>query len=606
MKKKLIIGLGIFALIFSVGGVFAILTIKKTTSTLTNLITLHQVEMSREHLLLKIKKVQSDLALKNTRYAKGTDAIISDAMDMDNAIRRCFDCHHKNDIKQRLVFLRKQIEDYRDALSRIITIRADVKRMELEEDNALKIGEGLITEVNNMIVATTVGLGQKTQIVLDSLNKTNTVIFVLIALGPILTTALAVIIIKEYSGPIGVLLHATRKLKEGNLDHRITGLKDEFGELAESFNEMSHSLKEYWSKLEESERKYRLLFESAKDAVFLLDAERDYGRIIDANPAAAEMHGYCRNELLNLNRRDLLVPDHAKRFDERFKKAMQDERFVAESLHIKKDGTVFPVEVNASLVDIDGHRYFLTFDRDITERKQAEERLLRTEQMKLCGEMAASLAHEIKNPLAGIMASIEVLHDELNITEDDRMVMKTIIEEIRRIESLLNELLIFARPVSPQMITVNVNNIIESMLTMQASAKNREIKVVKNLDALLPDIFADPMQIKQALLNLYTNAVEAMPHGGTVSIMTSADKHKGMVLIEISDTGVGIAEDVKEKIFQPFFSTKPKGTGLGLAITKQIIEKHGGTINVSSSKGRGTVFTISLPLNNSVFLSDGE
>jgi len=358
---------------------------------------------------------------------------------------------------------------------------------------------------------------------------------------------------------------------------------------------MSHSLKEYWSKLEESERKHRLLFENAKDAVFLLDAERDYGRIIDANPAAAKMHGYSRYELLNLNRRDLLAPDHAKKFDERFKNAIHDKRFVAESIHVRKDGTVFPVEVSASLINIDGHKYFLTFDRDITERKQAEEKLIRTEQMKLCGEMAASLAHEIKNPLAGIMASIEVLHDELNITEDDRMVMKTIIEEIRRIESLLNELLNFARPVRPQRMPVNANNIIESILTVQASPKDREIRVMKNLDGSLPDIVVDPMQIKQALLNLYANAVEAMPDGGAVSIRTSADEHKGMVLIEIADTGAGITEEVKERIFQPFFSTKSKGTGLGLAITKQIIEQHGGIIHAYNNKEGGAVFTISLP-----------
>jgi two-component system sensor histidine kinase AtoS len=554
--------------------------------------------MFREHLLLNIKKVQSDIGMKNTRYAKGVDAIILDAIDMDNAVKRCFDCHHREEIKQRLVFLREQIEDYRDAVSRIITIRADVKRMEVEEDNALKIGEGLIAEVNNMIVATTIGLGQKTQLVLNSLNKTNTVLFLLIAIGPILTTALAFVIIKEYSRPIAVLLDATRKLKEGNLDYRIEGLKDEFGELADSFNEMSLSLKEYWSKLEESERKYRLLFENAKDGISMLDAETDYGKIIDANPALAEMHGYTRHELLNLNRRDLLVPEHAKKFDERFKKAIQDKRFVAESLHIRKDGVVFPVEVSASLVDIDGYKYCLTFDRNITERKQAEEKLVRTEQMKFCGEMAASLAHEIKNPLAGIMASIEVLHDELNITEDDRMVMKTIIEEIRRIESLLNELLSFARPVRSQMIPVNVNNIIESVLTMQTSAKNMEIKIVKSLDAPLPDIFVDPMQVKQAILNLYANAVEAMPNGGVVSIKTSANEHKGMVLIEIADTGTGITEDVKEKIFQPFFSTKSKGTGLGLAITKQIIEQHGGTIHAYNNKDGGAVFTILLPFAN--------
>ena len=606
MKKKLIIGLAVFGLIFSLGGVYIIFTIGKTTSTLTNLIMLHQVEMFREHLLLKIKKVQSDLALKNTRYARGTDAIISDAMDMDNAIARCFNCHHGSDVKQRLTALRGQIEEYKESLSRIITIRADVKRIEMEEDNALKIGEGLIAEVNSMIVATAGGLGQKTRIVLNSLNRTKAMLFILIALGPILTTALALVIIREYSKPINVLLHATRKLKEGNLDHRITGLKDEFGELAGSFNEMSYSLKEYWSKLEESERKYRLLFENARDAVFLLDAEKDYGKIIDANPAAAEMHGYCREELLNLNRTDLLYAEYSRRFRDRFMKALNEGMFVSESLHVRKDGVVFPVEVSASLVEIDGHKYFLTFDRDITERKQAEEKLIRTEQMKLCGEMAAGLAHEIKNPLAGIKASIQVLLDELNITEDDRLVLKTIIEEIHRIESLLNELLSFTRPIRPQMMSVNVNNIIESMLTVQTSPNDREIKVIKNIDASLPDIAADPMQIKQALLNLYTNAVEAMPHGGTVSIRTSADEHKGMLLIEIADTGAGITEEMKEKIFQPFFSTKPKGTGLGLAITKQIIEQHGGTINVSSSKGRGTVFTISLPLNNSVFLSDGE
>lgn len=595
MKKKIIISLGIFSWIFFFGGIYMINMIEKTTAKLNEIIMLHQVEILRERLLIQIKRVQSDLSFKDTRFARSFNTIVMDVRSMAKAADTCSGCHHAGDVKKSLDDIMNQIGIYQDAISRVLTIRANAGRLAAEEDNALKTGEDLIAKVDSMIVMASSKLDEKTQAVLNKIARTKRILFIIIAASPLIATVLAFIFIKGFTKPMGKLLDATRKLKEGNLDYRIDGLKNEFGELAGSFNEMALSLKEYWSKLEESERKYRLLVENAKDAVFLLDAEGAYGKIIDANPAAAEMHGYSREELLNLNRKDLLAPDDAKKFDERFKKAIQDKRFVAESLHIRKNGTIFPVEVSANFININGHKYFLTFDRDITERKQAEAKLIRTEQMKLCGEMAASLAHEIKNPLAGIMASIEVLHDELNIAEKDRMVMKAVIEEIRRIETLLNELLIFARPLRPQMIPVNVNSIIESVLTMQAYTKDREIKVVKDLDESIPDITVDPMQIKQAILNLYANAVEAMSNGGSVLIRTSADEHRGMILIEVADTGPGITKDVKDKIFQPFFSTKAKGTGLGLAITRQIIEQNGGIIHACNNKEGGAVFTISLP-----------
>ena len=241
--------------------------------------------------------------------------------------------------------------------------------------------------------------------------------------------------------------------------------------------------------------------------------------------------------------------------------------------------------------------------RDITERKRVEEALQRTEQMKMVGEWATGLVHEIKNPLAGIKGSVEVMVDEVSIREDDRAILHQAVGEIKRIESLLKNLLNFAKPPTPQLTVIDLNDILDktiafamrypSLLADTATA----INVSKDFNKKLPKTMADPMQMQQVFLNLLLNAIEAMPEGGTLAVKTCYDEELNSIQIMISDTGKGIQKEMINNIFQPFFTTKRKGTGLGLAITRRLIEQHGGTIYAESNPGEGTIFNILLRVN---------
>jgi two-component system sensor histidine kinase AtoS len=447
-------------------------------------------------------------------------------------------------------------------------------------------------------------LEEKTQAALAKIRYTKIVLYVLIGVGPLISAVLGIVFIKGISTPMSELLNATRKIKDGDLNYHIRPLKDEFGELAVSFNEMSGSLKEYLSKIEESEKRYRTLFENAEEAIFILDAEGEKaGSIVAANRAAAEMHDYTIDELLAMNIRDLDAPEASRNVPKNIKKMLNGERLKMEISHVKKDGTIFPVEINAGLLDLSGHKYILAFDRDVTERKKADEQLLRTEQMVVCGEVTTGLAHEIKNPLAGIKASIELFSAISTLADEEKDVLKKIIGEIKRIESLLKGILNFAKPPKPDFVTVNVNNIIETALTFSLTPSSSQedskgkIQIVKELDDRLPEIIADPMQLSQIFLNLLLNANEAMKDGGTLTIKTSYDPIENSIFVSISDTGAGVDKELQEHLFHPFFTTKPKGTGLGLSITRRLIEQHNGLLTFENNPAGGATFTVKLPVN---------
>ena len=526
MKKKIIIGLSIFALIFFIGGIYIIVTIEKTTSKFDQLIELHQVEILREHLLIQIKRVQTDLNVKDTHFARDIDVIVKNVRGMHGVVNTCFMCHHTEAVTKKLEEMKKQTIEYEDALSRVLTIRANSARLVEEEENAFRTGEVLTTMVNSMIMLTSMKLSEKTQSVLRDVARTKTILFLLVAVGPLFATALAFVFIRGFTKPVNVLLDATRKIKTGDLDFRVEGLKDELGELAGSFNEMAVSLKKQLVRIEESEKRYRMLFEKAGDAIFIIDAEgENKGRIIEANKAVEEMHGYTIDEILTMKMTDFDTPEAAQHSPELMKRILQGEQIKTEIEHRKKDGTVFPVEISAGLLEIGDHKYVLAFDRDITERKRSEEALQRTEQIKICGEMAVGMAHEIKNPLAGIKVSIEVLLEELTLADSDRDVLVKVISEIKRLELLIKALLNFAKPPKPQFSLVDVQSILDTVTSFSLKTPSfSPIMVLKDYDEYLPRIMADPMQLQQVFMNLILNAVEAMPGGGTLTLKTSLEK----------------------------------------------------------------------------------
>jgi hypothetical protein len=230
------------------------------------------------------------------------------------------------------------------------------------------------------------------------------------------------------------------------------------------------------------------------------------------------------------------------------------------------------------------------------------------------GELASGIAHEIRNPLAGIGAAIEVLAEKHNGNGNGngngqyQEVAVEIHQQINRLNHTLRDLLDFARPREPEVEPCDAHEVIKPMLALvRPDAQKHHIQIVEEFDPGLPAISADAQQLQQAILNVLLNAVQAMPNGGTLTVKTERktgripvrsgngdgqDAGPASVRITIRDTGVGIPAESREKIFSPFYTTKHRGTGLGLSITRNIIEKHHGTIAVESEPGRGTVFTL--------------
>lgn len=605
MKKKIIVSLSIFTLLFLFGGIYIISSIESATSKLDNLIFMHQVGILREHLLIQIKSVQSDLNLKNTRYANSIDSVISNVANMERMVNSCFECHHSIDIENKLNKMEEDIHKYQKGISKLFTIRANEKRLRVEEDSTYKIGSQIESNINDMITISSYKLEDMTITSIQEISDTKNILFLLVALGPISTSILAFFLINGINRPLSSLQKATRKLKEGKMDFVITGLKDEFGDVANSFNEMTFALNKSMLEIRESEKKYRNLFESAGEGIYMLKAEgEDAGKIFSANKASADMHGYTVDELQKLNIiNDIDTPESAAKAPALLKRVLNGEWINVEGTHHKKDGTVFPVEISAGLMEYMGYKYILAFNRDITERKRVDQSLQRAEQLKKVGEWAAGLAHEIKNPLAGIKISVEVLAEEMETSKEAQSIINRVIDEIKRIEFLIKSLLIFAKPSEPQLEMTDINEVLGNCIAFSlehpstTSGDQHNILVSKQFAPELPEILIDPYHLRQAFLNLLLNAIDAVGKGGTVTVKTLYNADINSVQIKISDTGKGIEKDKLDKIFQPFFTTKSKGTGLGLAITKRLIEQYNGTISVDSELNEGTTFHVILPVS---------
>lgn len=389
--------------------------------------------------------------------------------------KKCLVCHPTSPSRERITHLIHQIEAYRGLTRDIFMADPGSVVSESRAGDALRLGDDLIDQMELIVNVTTANLEKQERGILRKIQERKNLLFLLVTIGPFFAVGLAFFLIRGLTRPVTSLLEATRRLKTGDLDYRIEGLQDEFGEVAASFNEMAASLKEQMQEMQ------------------------------------------------------------------------------------------------------------------------------RTEQLRVCGEMAAGLAHEIRNPLAGMKISIEVLLSELNLEDRDRDVLLKVIEQIRNIELLMKNLLNYARPVAAQPVSFNVNRVLEKAIYFIEKHPSFVSGVAckqltRELDDHLPDIVGDPQQLQQVFLNLLLNAADAIGEGGIITVKTAHNAQARTVAVSIRDTGSGIAAELQEKIFQPFFTTKGKGTGLGLAVSKRIVEEHGGTIEVANHIPGGVTFTITLPV----------
>ena len=232
------------------------------------------------------------------------------------------------------------------------------------------------------------------------------------------------------------------------------------------------------------------------------------------------------------------------------------------------------------------------------ERLRLEEQLNEAQRLASLGKMVAAVSHEIKNPLGIVRSTAEILGNRISkVAPGNEHLANIIVEETSRLDNIVREFLDFARPRDVRKAAGSLNAVLERVLRfMEPEFQQKEVQVQVLLDEELPEIFFDSEQIYQVILNIVFNAIQAMPQGGALFLKTVALPEENAVMLEVVDTGVGISPEKLEQIFTPFYTDKNRGTGLGLAIAKSIVDKHQGSITVSSIPGEGSTFRLTLPV----------
>jgi two-component system NtrC family sensor kinase len=359
--------------------------------------------------------------------------------------------------------------------------------------------------------------------------------------------------------------------------------------------------------LRDSEEKLERMFESVTEGISVIDLN---GVITEANKEAVRMHGFgSKDELLGKSALDLVAPCDHERIAQNIRKALKQGTVRSQEYTLlKSDGSEFPGELSTSLLkDASGNPIgHVTISRDITERKEAEERekelqqeLLLSSRLASIGELAAGVAHQINNPLTGVLGFSQRLlrkSTDQEISQD----LGRIYTEAERAAKVVQNLLTFARRRQSHKQYSDINEILQSALELRAyELKTSNIEVVTDLARSLPQIMVDFHQIQEVFLNIILNAEQVMTEansGGRLTIKT--EERKGYIKTTFTDDGPGIPAEHLDKLFDPFFSTKGErgGTGLGLSVCHGIISEHGGRIYAKSKPGKGATFFVELPL----------
>ncbi len=350
---------------------------------------------------------------------------------------------------------------------------------------------------------------------------------------------------------------------------------------------------------------YQILFDSNPQPMWVYDA-RTF-RFLAVNEAAITHYGYSRSEFMSMTIKSIRLPETVTTLDS------DASRNTGVWKHRKKDGSLIDVEVTSHGIVFDGKQAQLVLALDVTEKlkarfalqEKADELASMTQQLwhasKLVtmGELAASVAHELNNPLATVSLRAEALMDQLAHDEQKQRSLLIIISEVERMANLITNLLQFTRRNYRQISTIDVREeLTRSIDFISYYLRNRKIEVVREFDDSLAPIHADRQQLRQVFLNLMTNAGDAMPEGGVLTVRVHDQSER--VVIEFADTGRGISASDLKKVWEPFFTSKAegKGIGLGLSICSRIVEEHGGTISLKSEVGKGTTVRLTLPVAN--------
>jgi two-component system cell cycle sensor histidine kinase/response regulator CckA len=378
------------------------------------------------------------------------------------------------------------------------------------------------------------------------------------------------------------------------LEEKVLGLEKEI---------TSHKLTQ--GKLKESEVKFRTVCTTANDAIIIEDND---GNISYWNKAAERIFGYSAEEIVGRQLQEIIIPDKLyKDYSRGFKVFLETGQGpgigkTIELIAINKKRIEFPIELSLAGVNMHGKRHAIGIVRDITERKKIEEQLRISKKIASLGRLTAGVFHEILNPVNIISSHVQLLlmtAEKGSTAEED---LRSIQEEIERIVKISDGLLKYSRKAKHLVEKNDINSLLEKTMSIaENEMKLDDINFIRELEDKLPKITANSDELRQVFLNLLTNARDAMPDGGTITISTRRIQKGGNLFVSIRfmDSGCGIPKENLESAFDPFFTTKKegRGTGLGLSTSFETIERYGGTMSIDSKEGEGATVIIDLPVN---------
>ena len=353
------------------------------------------------------------------------------------------------------------------------------------------------------------------------------------------------------------------------------------------------------AELAESERKYKTLVEEINDGYVVVRGEK----IIFANPAFARLHGWPMESVIGAKFYDFVAPQSREEIISLYKRGMIIGKNVSpkafEYMRLTIDGKTYPTEILARVTQYDNHMSTIAICRDITERVRMEKKIREAERMATIGQITTSLSHELRNPLSAIKLNLQVIKKNALLKGNDERRIDISVQEVKRLERILQELLDFAKPMSLRFRPSDVEPILDRCVELLSEKFNEKaIQVRFDIEPAMPKVPLDPEKFQQAVMNLLLNAIDASPVESAihVSIAMKWRNAQRFAFICIRDEGTGIPPHLIEEVHKPFFTTKSRGTGLGLTNTGRVARDHGGWLDIDTEASGGAAFILMIPI----------